>query len=166
MPVTIYYTEYASPLGQIILATTKQGICGLYFHDQRYFNGTQDWQKSAHPFLESATKQLDEYFAGQRQRFDVPLDLTVHGTPFQQTVWRALLTIPFGQTSNYKAHANCIRKPNAIRAVGGAIGRNPISIIVPCHRVVGSNGALTGFAGGLDRKKYLLQLEMLFKNKS
>lgn len=156
---TIYYTEYSSPLGQIILATTDLGICGLYFHDQRYFDGTKDWLKSPHPFLIEAAKQLDDYFAGRRQQFDVKLDLTVHGTPFQQTVWRALLTIEFGKTSSYQVHASQINKPQAVRAVGGAIGRNPISIIVPCHRVVGSNGSLTGFAGGLDRKKYLLKLE-------
>jgi methylated-DNA-[protein]-cysteine S-methyltransferase len=159
MKHAIYYTEYQSPLGKIILATTDLGICGLYFHDQRYFNGTTNWQKSAHPILDSAAQQLDEYFDGKRKKFDLKLDLNVHGTAFQQAVWQALLTIQFGKTSTYGAHANLINKPQAIRAVGGAIGRNPISIIVPCHRVVGSNGALTGFAGGLDRKKYLLKLE-------
>jgi methylated-DNA-[protein]-cysteine S-methyltransferase len=159
MKPIIYYTEYESPLGQIILATTDQGICGLYFHDQRYFAGTQGWQKSAHPFLANAAKQLDEYFSARRKTFDLKLDLSVNGTAFQQAVWQALLTIEFGKTSNYGAHANKINKPKAVRAVGGAIGRNPISIIVPCHRVVGSNGSLTGFAGGLDRKKYLLKLE-------
>lgn len=159
MKPTIYYTEYASPLGKIILATTDKGVCGLYFDDQRYFNGTAGWQKAAHPLLDKASQQLDDYFAGRRKKFDVKLDLAVHGTPFQQTVWNALLNIDFGKTSTYGAHADHIHKPKAVRAVGGAIGRNPISIIVPCHRVVGSNGSLTGFAGGLDRKKYLLQLE-------
>lgn len=159
MKSLIYYTEYCSPLGQLILATTDLGICGLYFHDQRYFNGTKDWQKSRHPFLESALNQLDDYFDGRRRQFDLKLDLTVGGTPFQHSVWHALLTIKFGTTSSYSAHANQINKPKAVRAVGGAIGRNPISIIVPCHRVLGSNGALTGFAGGLERKKSLLQLE-------
>jgi len=159
MKSTIYYTEHQSPLGQLILATTDLGICGMYFHDQRYFNGTNNWQKTAHPFLDSAAKQLDEYFAGCRQKFDLKLDLDVSGTAFQQSVWHALLTIEFGKTSSYGAQANQINKPQAVRAVGGAVGRNPISIIVPCHRVLGSNGALTGFAGGLDRKNYLLKLE-------
>lgn len=155
----IYYKEHQSPLGQLILATTDLGICGMYFHDQRYFNGTQDWQKNAHPFLDAAAKQLDEYFAGHRKKFDLKLDFNVSGTPFQQAVWRALLTIEFGATSTYGAHANQINKPQAVRAVGSAIGRNPISIIVPCHRVLGKTGALTGFAGGLERKEYLLSLE-------
>jgi len=159
MKNTLYYTEHQSPLGQLILATTDLGICGVYFHDQRYFNGTTGWQKATHPFLDSAAKQLDEYFAGRRIQFELKLDLNVSGTAFQQAVWHALLTIEFGKTSSYGAQANHINKPQAVRAVGGAIGRNPISIIVPCHRVLGSNGALTGFAGGLDRKKYLLQLE-------
>jgi methylated-DNA-[protein]-cysteine S-methyltransferase len=159
----IYYVEYPSPLGQIILATTDDGICGLYFHDQRYFNGTANWKNKTHPLLNEAAGQLDEYFASRLKKFDLKLDLNVHGTPFQQAVWHALLAIEFGKTSTYGAHANQINKPQAVRAVGGAIGRNPISIIVPCHRVVGSNGALTGFAGGLERKKYLLKLEGAIK---
>jgi methylated-DNA-[protein]-cysteine S-methyltransferase len=159
MKNAIYYTEHPSPLGQIIIASTDQGICGTYFVGQRYFNGTANWERCSHPLLNNAAQQLDEYFAGQRKAFDLKLDLSVHGTPFQQTVWHSLLSIAFGKTSTYGAQANQINKPQAIRAVGGAIGRNPISIIVPCHRVVGSNGTLTGFAGGLDRKEYLLRLE-------
>jgi len=159
MKNTIYYTEHQSPLGELMLATTDAGICGVYFRDQRYFNGTNDWQKATHPFLDSAAKQLDEYFAGRRTQFELTLDLNVSGTAFQQAVWQSLLSVEFGKTSSYGAQANQINKPKAIRAVGGAIGRNPVSIIVPCHRVIGANGALTGFAGGLDKKKYLLQLE-------
>ena len=159
MSNTIYYTKYKSPLGQIILATTNKGICGIYFHDQRYFDGTNGWQQADHPYLVEAAKQLDDYFHGSRQTFDLNLDLSVYGTTFQQAVWHALLTIPFGKISSYGAQANLINKPRAVRAVGGAIGRNPISIVVPCHRVLGSNGALTGYAGGIERKRFLLELE-------
>jgi len=156
----ISYIEHPSPLGQLTLATTELGICGIYFHDQRNFKGTHGWQLTRHhPHLQTAADQLDAYFAGNRQQFDVPLDLHVLGTQFQQAVWTELLNIRFGETSSYGKHAQLIAKPLAVRAVGGAIGRNPISIMVPCHRVLGSNGALTGYDGGLERKKYLLQLE-------
>ncbi len=159
MKHTIYYTEYPSPLGLIILATTEQGICGIYFHNQRHFNGIQQWQKATHPYLAQATKQLDEYFQSKRQTFDMRLDLTVSGTAFQRAVWNELLTIPFGQISSYKVLAERVNNPLAARAVGAAVGRNPLSIVVPCHRVLGSNRALTGYAGGLERKRYLLKLE-------
>lgn len=160
MKNSIQYLVYPSPLGQLTLAATERGICGVYFHDQRNFKGTAGWQITRHhPHLDATAKQLDEYFAGKRHQFDVPLDLYVSGTPFQQSVWQALLSIQFGKTSSYGKHALLLNKPRAVRAVGGAIGRNPISIIVPCHRVLGSNGALTGYDGGLERKKYLLQLE-------
>ncbi|PRC91116.1 methylated-DNA--[protein]-cysteine S-methyltransferase [Solimicrobium silvestre] len=163
MNTIIHYKEHPSPLGQLTLAATPQGICGIYFEDQRNFNDIKDkqnWQHTEHhQHLDKATHQLDEYFAGQRQHFDVQLDLHLRGTEFQQAVWQALLSIKFGKTSSYGAHAKLINKPLAVRAVGGAIGRNPISIIVPCHRVLGGNGTLTGYDGGLDRKKYLLQLE-------
>lgn len=155
----IIYSKHESPLGQLILATTDKGICGIYFHDQRHVKSTHGWQQTKHPYLDEAAKQLDDYFQGSRQKFDLRLDLSVYGTVFQQAVWNALLTIPFGKTSSYGVHANLINKPLAVRAVGGAIGRNPISIIVPCHRILGSNGALTGYDGGLDRKKFLLALE-------
>jgi methylated-DNA-[protein]-cysteine S-methyltransferase len=108
--------------------------------------------------LASATRQLQEYFAGNRQVFDMPLDLN-GGTDFQQQVWRALLEIPSGQTVSYGTLSQRIGRPRAVRAVGAAVGRNPLSIVVPCHRIVGTNGALTGYAGGLDRKTALLQLE-------
>ena len=159
-PETIVYFEQPSPLGRLTYAATDNGICGLYFFDQRNFKGSTGWQKVAqHPHLELAAQQLKEYFSRQREHFDVPLDLTQHGTAFQQSVWQELLQIRYGNTSSYGKHAELIHRPRAVRAVGGAIGRNPISIIVPCHRVLGSNGALTGYDGGLERKKYLLQLE-------
>ena len=109
--------------------------------------------------LTRAARQLAEYFAGTRRTFDLPLAFTARGTPFQQKVWRALLTIPFGETRSYGEIAAQIGSPRAVRAVGAANGRNPISIVAPCHRVVGANGKLTGFAGGLENKAYLLALE-------
>jgi methylated-DNA-[protein]-cysteine S-methyltransferase len=112
----------------------------------------------AHPVLREAAAQLLAYFAGQRERFDLPLDLS-HGTAFQQSVWQALLAIPAGTTVSYGALSMDLGNPAAVRAVGAAVGRNPISVIVPCHRVLGSNGSLTGYAGGLDRKTALLELE-------
>jgi methylated-DNA-[protein]-cysteine S-methyltransferase len=160
MKNTIHYLTQPSPLGELFLASTEAGICAAYFHDQRSFKGANEWiATSRHPHLDTAARQLDEYFSGKRRQFDVPLDVNVSGTPFQQSVWQALLTIQFGQTSSYGKHAELINQPRAVRAVGGAIGRNPISIIVPCHRVLGSRGELTGYDGGLARKKYLLQLE-------
>ncbi|MDP2452412.1 MAG: methylated-DNA--[protein]-cysteine S-methyltransferase [Polaromonas sp.] len=111
-----------------------------------------------HPVLKEVMRQLGEYFAGRRTEFDVPLDLA-HGTAFQQSVWQALLAIPQGGTASYSEVGRRIGKPAAVRAVGAAVGRNPVSIIVPCHRVMGANGALTGYAGGLDRKTALLKLE-------
>lgn len=156
----VHYLVHPSPLGPLTLAATSQGICAVYFHDQRSYRGTGDWiAATGHPHLEQAAEQLDQYFAGVRSHFEVALDLAVGGTPFQQTVWRELLNIGYGNTSSYGRHAELINQPRAVRAVGGAIGRNPISIMVPCHRVVASNGALTGYDGGLERKKYLLQLE-------
>ena len=110
-----------------------------------------------HPMLLKVKQQLEQYFAGQRQQFNLPLDF--QGTDFQQRVWRALLTIPYGETRSYKDIALQIGNEKAVRAVGAANGRNPISIIAPCHRVIGSGGALVGFAGGLDKKQILLSLE-------
>jgi methylated-DNA-[protein]-cysteine S-methyltransferase len=112
---------------------------------------------SAHPLLVEAERQLGEYFAGSRRRFDLKLD--PEGTAFQKKVWQALLTIPFGETRSYGQIARQVGSPNAVRAVGAANGRNPISIVTPCHRVIGSTGKLTGFGGGLDAKAYLLALE-------
>jgi methylated-DNA-[protein]-cysteine S-methyltransferase len=108
--------------------------------------------------LKEVSRQLTEYFAGQRTQFDVPLDLA-YGTAFQQSVWQALLKIPQGGTASYSEVSQRIGNPAAVRAVGAAVGRNPVSVIVPCHRVMGANGALTGYAGGLDRKTALLTLE-------
>ncbi len=158
MKTTIYTTEIDSPLGAIRLAGTSKGLCGLWFHDQRYF--PQDmtaWQSEKSPFKE-ITQWLESYFKGQRPELELPMDF-VSGTPFQQQVWQALLRIPLGETCTYGHLAALLDRPTASRAVGAAVGRNPLSIIVPCHRVVGSNQSLTGYAGGLDRKRWLLDHE-------
>jgi methylated-DNA-[protein]-cysteine S-methyltransferase len=154
----IYYTEHQSPLGTLVLAATERGLSGLYFDEHKYFKGTDRWQRDGgNPLLLRAARQLDEYFAGERSQFDLALDLC--GTPFQQAVWGALQSLPFGSTTSYGAIAKALANPNAVRATGSAIGRNPVSIVVPCHRVLGTAGGLSGYAGGLERKRYLLALE-------
>jgi len=156
---TLVATTYASPLGEILLAATPSALAGLWFEGQKHQPASDGWARDpAHPVLREAARQLDEYFAGRRTRFDLPLDLQ-GGTPFQQSVWQALLAIPCGQRTSYAALSARIGSPAAVRALGAAVGRNPVSIVVPCHRVVGSDGALTGYAGGIDRKTALLRLE-------
>ena len=151
---------FHSPLGPMTLAASAQGLCGIWFDGQKHQPDPQAWrQEAAHPVLLQTQDQLAEYFAGQRRVFDLTLDLGA-GTEFQQTVWRGLLQIAPGTTTAYGELAQRIGKPLAVRALGAAVGRNPISIIVPCHRVVGAGGALTGYAGGLDRKTALLRLEL------
>ena len=152
-------TQFESPLGPMTLAASAQGLYGVWFDGQKHQTDSSAWPNDAsHPLLLQAQAQLAEYFAGQRSSFGLPLDLGA-GTPFQQSVWRTLLDIAPGATTTYGALARQIDRPLAVRAVAAAIGRNPISIIVPCHRVLGAGGALTGYAGGLDRKAALLQLE-------
>jgi methylated-DNA-[protein]-cysteine S-methyltransferase len=156
---SIVQARYQSPLGSMIVAATARGLAGVWFEGQRHMPDSSAWsQDPDHPVLRQACSQLDEYFAGRRDTFDLPLDLQ-GGTPFQQSVWQALLSIPRGSTTSYGQLSKSIGAPAAVRAVGAAVGRNPVSIVVPCHRVVGSNGALTGYAGGLERKTALLQLE-------
>ncbi|NEX63818.1 methylated-DNA--[protein]-cysteine S-methyltransferase [Noviherbaspirillum galbum] len=152
------YVEHDSPLGTLVLAASDKGLRGVYFEQHRYFSGTQGWRcDPGHARLDAARRQLDDYFAGRRKRFDLALDLA--GTPFQQAVWQALLGLDFGEQSTYARIAAQIGRPSAVRAAGTAIGRNPVSIIVPCHRVLGSTGGLSGYAGGLERKRFLLALE-------
>lgn len=154
-----YKTHWTSPLGPMLIAATDQGLAGVWFDDQRDLPMHAAWRTDNHAaLLQQTINELDGYFCGQRQAFDLPLDLR-SGTPFQQSVWRALLGIAPGQTTSYGDISQRIGNPKAVRAVGAAIGRNPVSIIVPCHRVIGSNGALTGYTGGLQRKAALLQLE-------
>jgi methylated-DNA-[protein]-cysteine S-methyltransferase len=152
-------THFESPLGRLILAASDNKLCGLWFDGQPHLPDMTTWPSAPdHPVLQQAQSQLRDYFAGRRSHFDLPLDLS-SGTAFQQQVWRALLAIPSGSTCSYGAVSAAIGKPTAVRAVGGAIGRNPLGIIVPCHRVIGASGALTGYTGGLQHKVALLQLE-------
>lgn len=157
-PLTVF-TTWNSPLGDMILAATPRGLSGVWFDGQRHGPDTSTWQRDpAHPVLLRAIEQLGDYFAGRRTAFDLPLDLQA-GTPFQQQVWQALLGIAPGATTSYGHLSVAIGKPAAVRALGAAVGRNPVSIVVPCHRVLGADGSLTGYAGGLDRKTALLTLE-------
>jgi len=156
---TLHTSHIDSPLGGVTLAATDAGLAGLWFDQQRHWPDTAGWvTNDEHPVLRQTAEQLRDYFAGKRDRFDLPLDLS-HGTAFQQSVWQALLAIPAGQTVSYGALSMDLGNPAAVRAVGAAVGRNPISVIVPCHRVLGADGSLTGYAGGLDRKTALLELE-------
>ena len=155
-------TSYDSPLGRIILAAAGKHLVGVWFDGQRHQPDTSTWPDAPeHPVLQQAKIQLTDYFADRRTTFDLPLDLST-GTGFQQDVWRALLKIPHGATRSYGALSADIGKAAAVLAVGSAVGRNPLSIIVPCHRVMGADGTLTGYAGGLERKTALLQLEGAF----
>ena len=160
---SIVQTRFQSPLGTIIIAATARGLAGLWFEGQRHLPpelvDPPVWPSDPdHPVLKEVMQQLTAYFAGQRSSFDVPLDLA-HGTAFQQSVWQALLTLPAHQTQSYGDLAKRVNKPKAVRAVGAAVGRNPLTIIVPCHRILGAGGQLTGYAGGLWRKQALLKLE-------
>ena len=151
-------TTITTPLGKLLLARTARGLAGVWFEGQKHHpEPLAALRRPDDELLRRAAGQLHAYFAGARGGFDVPLDL--HGTPFQRAVWQALLAIPPGSTRSYAEIAKALDAAKAVRAVGGAVGRNPLSVIVPCHRVVGSNGALTGYAGGVDRKRALLELE-------
>ena len=161
---TVQHQTIATPLGDVGLAASHAGLVGVWFVGQAHAPQTQDWQEVSrseakrHPVLDLAHAQLTQYLAGERQRFELPLALPF-GTPFQQRVWHALQTIAYGQTTHYGDIAQRVGSPNAVRAVGAAIGRNPLSMVIACHRVLGANGALTGYAGGIARKKSLLALE-------
>lgn len=151
-------SSFASPLGTMLLARSAHGLAGAWFEGQKDHPGTLDVpEEPDDPLLQAATAQLTDYFAGRATRFTVALDL--HGTPFQRGVWQALLDIASGHTCSYRDIATRVGAPQAMRAVGAAIGRNPVSVIVPCHRVIGSGGALTGYTGGIERKRALLALE-------
>ena len=150
-----------TPLGEMWLAADAQGLWGAWFTDQRDApEGAAARARLAPDWgcLPEVRAQLHDYFAGQRRCFDLPLHFKA-GTDFQRCIWQTLRSIPYGQTSHYASIASRAGRPAAVRATGGAIGRNPISIIVPCHRVVGRDGSLTGFSGGLHRKQALLALE-------
>ena len=151
------FCTLSSPVGELLLAGDESGLREVGFQNGTHPSRPQpDWQEDPRPF-KKAVAQLRDYFAGQRREFDLPL--APEGTPFQLKVWSALRTIPYGETWSYGELARRIRKPKAARAVGAANGQNPIPIIVPCHRVIGANGSLTGFGGGLKIKRILLELE-------
>jgi len=153
------YRTMASPVGTLTLVAGEAAMVAILWEDDdpaRVRLGPLA-ADAGYPVLAEAERQLAGYFAGERRSFDLPLDF--RGTDFQKQVWQALLAIPFGETRSYAQIARAIGRPAAVRAVGAANGRNPLSIVAPCHRVIGANGALTGFAGGLEAKHYLLRLE-------
>ncbi|MEU1671433.1 methylated-DNA--[protein]-cysteine S-methyltransferase [Streptomyces roseifaciens] len=151
------HTVTDSPYGPLTLVATDGRLCGLYMEGQRHRPPRETFGEPDPAAFARAREQLEEYFAGSRTAFDLPLALA--GTGFQRTVWNALLEIPYGETVSYGLLAARIGRPSAARAVGLANGKNPVGIIVPCHRVVGANGALTGYGGGLPRKQRLLDFE-------
>lgn len=155
--MTTFYTHYDSPIGRLLLTASTAALTGIYMSTEKHAPViATPWRENAAAFS-AVTQQLDEYFAGQRRTFDLPL--SADGTPFQQKVWAALRTIPYGETWSYRDLAKAVGNLSAVRAVGTANGRNPLSIVVPCHRVIGSNGTLTGYAGGLSAKQWLLENE-------
>lgn len=158
--MTIYST-LSSPIGELLLVSDDDQLTGIYMqserHAPRYDNARQrDWERDDHA-LRQTRRQLQDYFAGTLMEFDLPL--AAQGTAFQQRVWKALREIPYGATISYGELARRIGQPTASRAVGLANGQNPISIVVPCHRVIGANGSLTGYGGGIERKQWLLAHE-------
>ncbi|MCU0551870.1 MAG: methylated-DNA--[protein]-cysteine S-methyltransferase [Leptolyngbya sp. Prado105] len=154
----IYYKWVESPIGALLLTANGRSLTGLHMQGQKYFPvQTQDWQEVELDLFVQVQVQLTEYFAHKRQQFDLPLE--PQGTDFQKQVWQLLTEIPFGETIAYGTLAKMTGNPTASRAVGSANGRNPISIVIPCHRVIASSGRLTGYAGGVDRKQWLLQHE-------
>lgn len=157
MPNTLFYSTHRGPLGESLLLSDGEALSGLYLPNAKYRpQPAPNWARRDDGFRD-VRSQLDEYFAGTRTSFELPLRPA--GTAFQLQVWNELLNIPCGETATYAGIAARLGKPTAIRAVGAANGRNPISIIVPCHRVVGADGSLTGYAGGLECKKWLLEHE-------
>lgn len=151
------WTRIPSPIGDLILVATDGRLTEIRFTTgPRPGAPPAGWPEDRRP-LEQVIRQLDEYFAGERREFDVPL--APHGTPFQRRVWDALLNITYGRTASYGDIARAVGQPKAVRAVGLANGRNPIPIVIPCHRIIGSNGTLTGYGGGLPIKQTLLELE-------
>ena len=151
----------ATPLGPMLLAASDAGLAGLWFEDQRHHPNASAWQAvKSQRWLDPSEEELQAYFRCECRHFKTPR-AAASGTPFQRSVWEALVAIPWGATTSYGALAAQLHQPLAARAVGAAVGRNPWSIVVPCHRVLGANGSLTGYAGGLARKQDLLALEGL-----
>ena len=157
--MSLVYKIMKSPVGKLKLVASDKGLVAILWENDspRRVRLSELVSSEQHPVLVEAERQLGEYFAGSRKTFSIALDM--RGTPFQKNVWEALLAIPFGETRSYGQLAKQLGNPHATRAVGAANGRNPVSIIVPCHRVIGSSGKHTGFAGGLETKAHLLSLE-------
>lgn len=154
----IDYQYIDSPVDPLLLAADEHGLRLIEFHTPRHpMARVSDWREGDNTILQAARMQLEEYFAGTRTSFELPL--APHGTVFQKEVWHALADIAYGQTISYAQLAQRVGKPNAMRAVGAANGRNPLPIVLPCHRVIGADGSLTGFGGGLPTKQFLLELE-------
>lgn len=160
----LFYKFMDSPVGKLKLVASDKGLVAILWENDNpsRVRLTDLVEDANHPILGKTEQQLREYFAGKRKSFAIPLDMK--GTPFQKNVWEALLAIPFGETRTYGDLAKQLGNPTASRAVGAANGRNPMSIVVPCHRVIGASGKLTGFAGGLETKAHLLELEGRDKN--
>ncbi len=154
-----YYTAIDSPFGALTLAAEESQLTALHLEGDRYFTTVpSDWvRRPQHPIFQTASRQLNEYATGTRRTFE--LDVLLQGTPFQQAVWEALQTIPPGTTTTYQQLAQLVGRPGAARAVGTAVGRNPICIIIPCHRVLASGGGLGGYVAGLEHKRRLLAIE-------
>jgi methylated-DNA-[protein]-cysteine S-methyltransferase len=154
-----FYKSIESPLGTLVVTTDGQALTGVYFEGQRHFKGIlTDWREAdENTLLDSVCRQLEEYFSGKRAVFEVPL--SPQGTEFQQAVWQTLQAVDFGERLTYSGLAEKMGRPDAVRAVAAAVGRNPISVVIPCHRIVGKDNSLTGYAGGLARKAALLELE-------
>ncbi len=154
----ILYQHIDSPVGPLLLAAGQDGLHLIEFQSPRHpMARLPEWREDSNAMLDATRAQLDEYFAGTRKDFDLPL--APQGTAFQKDVWRTLATIPYGETVSYAQLAQRVGKPTAMRAVGAANGRNPLPIVLPCHRVIGADGSLTGFGGGLPTKQFLLELE-------
>ncbi|MGV8924037.1 MAG: methylated-DNA--[protein]-cysteine S-methyltransferase [Thermomonas sp.] len=153
----ILHRRIESPAGPLVIAADDTGLRHIEFYQNRHPADRDDWQGGDNDVLQAAEAQLDEYFAGSRTRFELPL--APQGTAFQLGVWQELARIPYGVTISYAELAHRVGKPTATRAVGAANGRNPLPIVLPCHRVIGADGALTGFGGGLPMKEFLLKLE-------
>jgi methylated-DNA-[protein]-cysteine S-methyltransferase len=152
------YTTIDSPVGPLLLAADDDGLRLVEFQQSRHrVKRADDWVEGGHAVFDATRTQLDEYFRGERKHFDLPL--APRGTEFQREVWFALATIPYGETVSYAQLAGRVGRPSAMRAVGAANGRNPLPIVLPCHRVIGADGSLTGFGGGLPTKQFLLELE-------
>jgi methylated-DNA-[protein]-cysteine S-methyltransferase len=164
--MSLVYKTIDSPVGKLKLVASDEGLVAVLWENDnpRRVRLGESLANERHPILVKAERQLSEYFAGKRNNFSLPLDM--RGTRFQKDVWEALLAIPFGETRSYGQLAKRLGNPRATRAVGAANGRNPLSIIVPCHRVIGSAGQLTGFAGGLNTKTHLLKLEQKVGNRA